>query len=78
MISQFAVRSEHKDALHRMFDESHSRSERGEEKKNPHILFDIELGFSSSYPKFFFIFLGAFHLSIAYVVVPLYISPVDK
>jgi hypothetical protein len=46
-ISQFAVRSEHKDTLHSRFDNSHSRSEPGGEKKNPHILPDIELGFSS-------------------------------
>jgi len=57
VISQFAVRSEHKDTLHRRFNNaSHSRSERGGEKKDPPILSDIELGFPSSYPKYFFLF----------------------
>jgi len=40
-ISQFAVRSEHKDTLQGRFDEPHSRFERGGEKKNPHILSDF-------------------------------------
>jgi len=76
-ISQFAVRSEHKDTLQRRFDESHRRSEWGGENKTPHILSDFELGFVSSHPKYFR-FLGAFHLSIAYVVAPFYTSPLGK
>jgi len=74
-IRQFAVRSEHKDILHRRFDETHSRSERAGRKKNPHILSDFELGFASSHPKYFR-FLGAFHLSIVYAVAPFCTSPV--
>lgn len=77
-ISQFAVMSEHRDTLHRRFDESQSQSERGGEKKYSHILSGIEIWFPSSYSNFFFIFLGVFHLSITYVVAPLYTSPVGK
>ena len=76
-ISQFSIRSDHKDTLQKRFDESHCRSERGGEKKYPHILSGFELGFVSSHPKYFRV-LGVFHLCIAYVVAPFYTSPVGK
>jgi hypothetical protein len=44
-ISQFALRSEHKDTSHMRWDESHSRSELGGEKKTPISCRTSHLGF---------------------------------